>query len=161
MGRTGVGVRNNLLRAALTSVSHAALRTGRYGEAEAAATERAALPPNAFTEADPTDDLSRAQVTLAHALVLQGRGAEALAAGGPALAHFDSQVGKGQVGLTISRDLGYALFIDALARPAGNARRAAQLERAARLIDGLSTEARALLDMRELRGWIESARKRI
>jgi hypothetical protein len=160
MGRVGAGVRNNMLRNALTNVSHVALRTGRYGEAEAAATERAALPPNAFSEADPRDEQSRAQSTLAHALALQGRGAEALAASGPALAYFEAQAKAGVAGLTFSRDLSYALFVDALARPAGDARRAAQLERAARLIDGLSTEARALLDIRELRGWIEDARER-
>ncbi len=72
-------VRANFLRNALATLTLAALRTGRYGEAEAAARERAALPPNPFSELDPQDERSRAQVTLAHALVLQGRTDEARA----------------------------------------------------------------------------------
>ena len=159
MGRVGEGVRANLMRGSLSSVLHAALRTGRYGEAETAARERVGLPPNQFSEGDPKEDVARAQSSLAHALALQGRNADALQVSGPALAYFVAQAEAGRAGLSFTKDSSYALYADALARPVGDAQRAAQLARAARLIDALSREARALLDIRELRGWIDDARK--
>ena len=77
--RDAGAVRTNFLRNTLGLQTLAALRTGRYGEAEAAARERAGLPPNPFSEQDPQDEKSRAQVTLAHALALQGRADDARA----------------------------------------------------------------------------------
>ena len=135
--RDAANFRNNVLRNALTTVSLAAIRTGRYGEAEAAARERSSLPPNPYSELDPQDEVSRAQVTLAHAIVLQGRADEARQIAEPEIARYREQVKRGASGLSFTQDFAYALYVDALARPPGDARRAAVRER--RLTAGAAT----------------------
>jgi hypothetical protein len=149
--------RNNVLRNTLITSSLAALRTGRYGEAEAAARERGSLPPNPYSELDPQDELSRAQVTLAHAIVLQGRTDEARQITQTEIARYRAELQGGANGLAFNRDLAHALYVDALSRPAGDPGRAAQLREASKRLDLLSTEANQLLDIRELRGWIAAA----
>jgi hypothetical protein len=155
--RDAANFRNNVLRNALTTVSLAAIRTGRYGEAEAAARERSSLPPNPYSELDPQDEVSRAQVTLAHAIVLQGRADEARQIAEPEIARYREQVKRGASGLSFTKDFAYVLYVDALARPPGDARRAANLAEATRQLDSLSAEANQLLDIRELRSWIAAA----
>jgi hypothetical protein len=149
--------RNNVLRNALTTITLAAIRTGRYGEAEAAARERGTLPPNPYSEVDPQEERSRANVTLAHAIALQGRLADAHQVTEPEIARYRTELKGGATGLTFTRDFAYALYVDALSRPHGDALRAAQLVEATRQLDSLSAEANQLLDVRELRGWIAAA----
>jgi hypothetical protein len=146
------------LRNTLITASLAAIRTGRYGEAEAAARERFDLPPNPYSELDPQDEKSRAQVTLAHAIALQGRAEEARQIAEPEIARYRAELKGGAGGLSFAKDFAYALYVDALARPAGDSRRAAKLAEATKQLDSLSVEANQLLDIRELRGWIASAR---
>ena len=155
--RDAAAFRANVLRNMLSTASVAAIRTGRYGEAEAAARERHGLPPNPFSELDPQDEKSRAQVTLAHAIALQGRAAEALQITTPELARYRDEQKVGAGGLSFTKDISYALFVDALARPAGDPVRAARLAEAMKQLDSLSVEAKGLLDIRELRRWIASA----
>ena len=150
-------VRANFLRNMLATLSLAALRTGRYGEAEAAARERAALPPNPFSELDPQDERSRAQVTLAHALVLQGRTDEARAITDVEIPRYRTELKAGARGLAFAKDYSYALYVDALARPHGDPRRQSNLAEALRQLDGMGDEVSRLVDIRELRSRIGAA----
>ncbi len=150
--------RANVLRNMLATRTLAALRTGRYGEAEAAARERAALPPNPFSELDPQDETSRAQLTLAHALVLQGRLDEARAITDAEIPRYQAELKGGAGGLAFAKDYVYALYVDALTRPSGDPRRAANLAEALRGLDAMGAEANRLVDLRELRDQIETAR---
>jgi tetratricopeptide (TPR) repeat protein len=151
-------VRANFLRNTLATVTLAALRTGRYGEAESAARERAALPPNPFSELDPQDEKSRAQMTLAHALVLQGRTDEARAITDVELPRYQGELKGGAGGLAFAKDHAYALYVDALTRSAGDPRRASNLAEALRRLDAMGAEVNRLVDIRELRDQIGSAR---
>jgi len=156
--RDAGAVRTNFLRNTLGLQTLAALRTGRYGEAEAAARERAGLPPNPFSEQDPQDEKSRAQVTLAHALVLQGRADDARAITEVEVARYRAELKQGALGLFFARDFAYALYVDALSRPGSDPRRSANLAEALRQLDALGDEANRLGDVRELRNWIGAAR---
>ncbi|MBK6454091.1 MAG: hypothetical protein IPF84_16950 [Proteobacteria bacterium] len=156
--RDASAVRANFLRNTLATLTLAALRTGRYGEAEAAARERAALPPNPFSELDPQDEKSRAQVTLAHALVLQGRADEARAITEVEILRYRAELKAGVGGLAFTKDYSYALYVDALARPAGDPSRDADLAEALRQLDAMGEEANRLVDIRELRNRIGVAR---
>jgi len=156
--RDASAVRANFLRNTLATLTLAALRTGRYGEAEAAARERASLPPNPFSELDPQDEKSRAQVTLAHALVLQGRTDEARAITEVEVPRYQAELKDGAGGLAFNKDYSYAMYVDALARPVGDPRRGANLASALRQLDAMGEEANRLVDIRELRSRIENAR---
>ncbi|MGL6224176.1 MAG: hypothetical protein ACRC6L_11390, partial [Steroidobacteraceae bacterium] len=156
--RDAGAVRTNFLRNTLGLQTLAALRTGRYGEAEAAARERAGLAPNPFSEQDPQDEKSRAQVTLAHALALQGRADDARAITEVEVARYRDGLKSGARGLFFAKDFAYALYVDALSRPAGDPRRSAQLAEALRQLDAMGDEVNRLGDIRELRNWIGAAR---
>jgi hypothetical protein len=156
--RDASAVRANFLRNTLATLTLAALRTGRYGEAEAAARERAALPPNPFSELDPQDEKSRAQVTLAHALVLQGRADEARAITEVELSRYQEELKGGAGGLAFVKDHAYALYVDALTRAPGDPRRAGNLAAALRQLDDMGAEVNRLVDIRELRERIGAAR---
>jgi hypothetical protein len=156
--RDASAVRANFLRNTLATLTLAALRTGRYGEAEAAARERAALPPNPFSELDPKDEKSRAQLTLAHALVLQGRTDEARGITDVEVPRYQGALKGGAGGLSFARDYAYALYVDALTRPPGDPRRNSKLLEASRQLDAMGEEANRLVDIRELRNRIGAAR---
>ena len=156
--RDASAVRANFLRNTLATLTLAALRTGRYGEAEAAARERASLPPNPFSELDPQDERSRAQVTLAHALALQGRTDEARAITEVEVPRYQAELKDGAGGLAFNKDYSYAMYVDALARPVSDPRRGANLASALRQLDAMGQEANRLVDIRELRSRIENAR---
>jgi tetratricopeptide (TPR) repeat protein len=154
-------VRDNLNRFALATSALAAIRLGRYAEAEAASRERLALPPNLNADADPQDEKSRATVVLAHAIAAQGRGAEALELLAPMLDGYRAEQKAGASGTTFQRDLAYALFVEAIAQPmdaTGRARRDGALAAAQREFDALSDEARQVSDVRDLGGWIGKER---
>jgi tetratricopeptide (TPR) repeat protein len=153
--------RDNLVRFALITSTTAAVRLGRYAEAEAASRERLAVPPNLDANADPQDEKSRATVVLAHAIVALGRGSEALELLGPVLDGYRDEQKAGASGTSFQRDLAYAYFVEAIAQPesaAGHARRKAALAAAQREFDALSNEVRQLSDFRVLGGWISAER---
>jgi len=153
--------RDNVSRFALTTSALAAVRLGRYAEAEAASRERLAVPPNLNADADPQDEKSRATVLLAHAIAAQGRGAEALELLAPVLDGYRAEQKTGASGTTFQRDLAYALFVEAIAQPkdaTGRARRNAALAAAQREFDALSSEARQMSDIRYLGDWIGKER---
>lgn len=157
----GEGVKANFLRGLLATQAQAAIRLGRFADAEAASRERYALPPNPFSELDPQDEKSRSRVTMAHAVARQGRDEEARAIVQAELARYREEQKHGAAGVSFQRDFAYALYVDAIARPAvdaaGRAARDAALAEATRLLSSLSAEARQLADIRELRGWIATA----
>jgi tetratricopeptide (TPR) repeat protein len=153
--------RDNVSRFALATSALAALRLGRYAEAEAASRERLAVPPNVNGDADPQDEKSRATVLLAHAIAAQGRGAEALGLVAPILDGYRAEQKAGASGTTFQRDLAYALFVEAIAQPAdaaGRARRNAALAAAEQEFDALSDEAQQMSDFRELGALIRRER---
>jgi len=153
--------RDNFVRFALVTSTMAAVQLGRYAEAEAASRERLALPPNLDANADPQDEISRATVSLAHAMAAQGRGPEALDLLGPVIDGYRAEQKAGAGGTTFQRDLAYALFVEAIAQPAdvaGRARRSAALAAAQREFDALSNEVQQLSDFRALGDWISEAR---
>ena len=149
--------RDNLVRFALITSSAAAIRLGRFADAEAASRERLAVPPNLNADADPQDETSRATVALAHAIARQGRGAEALELLEPVLDGYRAEQQAGAGGTSFQRDLAYAHYVEAIAQPgdaAGRARRSAALADARRAFDALSNEARQMSDVRDLSTWI-------
>jgi len=154
-------VHNNVLRFTLTTASITALQLGRLQQAEALARERRELPPDPFSDADPRDERARAAVSLAHAVALQGRSAEAVALVQPELERYLAEQKAGARGTTFERDLAYAYYVAALAQPAdanGRARRASSLTAAAAALARLSSEARQLSDVRDIAVLVGAAR---
>ncbi len=152
---------NNSLRAELTNAAIVALQLGRYPQAEAWARQRLALPPDPNSGADPLNEESRSRGLLAHALAMQGRGAEVPAVLQPALDYYQREQKAGAHGTFFRYNYAYTLYADSLAQTAsaeGRAKREASLAEAAKLVEGASQEARQLIPMRDLAGWIASAR---
>jgi hypothetical protein len=147
----------NMIRAQLGNRMQTGLRLARYGEAEQAARQRLTLPPNPVVEFDPQDEISRVRVSLAHALVGQGRQDEARQILDAELPRYRKLQDQGAQSLDFSRDLAYALYVDAIARPTQDPQRKVALVAARRSLDGLSAEARQLLDIRELYARIAAA----
>jgi hypothetical protein len=155
------GIRDNFLRHTLATAAVAAIRLGRYAQAESASRRRLGLPPNPFSGADPQDERSRASVMLAHAIAKQGRGDEARKLVQPVLEGYRSEQKRGASGISFRRDLAYALYVSAIAESndaAGRTQRGVALAEAVRTLDGMSAEARQLYDNRELTVWIGAAR---
>jgi tetratricopeptide (TPR) repeat protein len=140
--------------------AQAAVRLGRYREAETLARRWLAIPPNPTSEADPQITNSSARSVLAHALAMQGRGDQAQKALQPALAYYEGEQKAGAHGTTFRHDYAYALYVRAIASSAdaaGQAQRKADLDQAAKLIAGTSAEAQKLSGMRQVSGLIASA----
>jgi len=160
---TAVTVRSNYLRNLLATAGVAAIRTGRYAEAEAASRERLELPADRFSDADPDLERSRTRAMLAHAIAKEDRAAEARDVLRPALEYYRREQRAGASGLTFRRDFAYALFVSTLAEtddPAGRARNDQALAEASRVIAGASAEARQLVDVRWVSDLIATARGR-
>ncbi len=154
-------MQQNFLSGVLFTASHAALRLGRYPQAEALARRWLALPPNPKSEDDPRIKSSQAAAALGHALAAQARNDEAQATLQPALAFYSGEQHAGAAGTSFRQDFAYALYVSALTRDTdvdGHAKRAADLNAAVQLIDGSSTEAKQLASMRDLSGLITAAR---
>jgi hypothetical protein len=153
--------RDNMLRGALDVSTLAALRLGRFAEAETLARRLADVKRDPTDDADPLIQSSRVATYLAHAIAMQGRRADARAVLEPVLAYYDRDGKAGASGTTYRHDYAYALYVSALADDAqGGARREADLAQAAALLAGASAEARQLADFRELAQWIADARSR-
>ncbi|HZV24468.1 MAG TPA: hypothetical protein VFF93_11955 [Luteimonas sp.] len=151
-------LQNNMLNGNLRAGAIAALRLGRYPQAEALARRWLALPPNPRSEDDPKERTSAAAAVLANALAVQGHTDEARTILQPALAYYQQEQQAGASGTTFRSDYAYALYVSALTLDSDPARRAAALDAAATLVQGASAEAQALSDMRELSGLIATAR---
>jgi hypothetical protein len=139
---------------ALLTAADAALHLGHAPEAEALARRRAGmlieLPQ---TQGDPRIDSSRARAILAHALVLQGRRDQARAELAPALEYYSTAQRAGAHDVTFTRDYARALHVSALAAggdAAGRSQAQATLGKASAMLSGLSAEAKALTDVRQL-----------
>jgi tetratricopeptide (TPR) repeat protein len=153
-------IRDSLLSGNLGIAAQAAVRLGRYREAETLARRWLAIPPNPTSEADPQITNSSARSVLAHALAMQGRGDQAQKALQPALAYYEGEQKAGAHGTTFRHDYAYALYVRAIASSAdaaGQAQRKADLDQAAKLIAGTSAEAQKLSGMRQVSGLIASA----
>ena len=155
----GSRVRQNILRGAFDVAAAAALRLGRYAQAEALARQRLAVPADPNSDADPLEGASAARSVLAHALALQGRGEEAMAQLAPALAYYRKAQQANAHGVGFRHDFAHALYVSALARGTGDrARRDAELAEAKKLLDGVPLEAQGLASMREVAALIAAAR---
>jgi tetratricopeptide (TPR) repeat protein len=156
----GTAMKDNFLRANLAAATTAAIRLGRNAQAEALGRRWLAVAPDARSEDDPLQQKSAARAALAHAVAVQGRGEEARKILQPALAYYrrEQQAGAGET--SFRHDLGYALYVDAIASPkdaSGRTQRRADLKEAAMLLDGIAPEARQLAEMRRLSGLVASA----
>ena len=90
-----------------------------YGSVEVGADllarKRLAVPFDTTSDADPLEEASAARSAIAHALVLQGRGADALAQLAPALDYYRKQQQANAHGTFFRHDFAYALIVSALA----------------------------------------------
>jgi tetratricopeptide (TPR) repeat protein len=149
-----------ILQASLGTVTEAALRLGRYAEAEATARRAIAMPRSSFA-GDPLRGLSTRQVQLAYAIAMQGRGSEAQAELTPALEFYGSEKKAGARTTSFRLEYAAALVASALAQPpdtAGRAARRRALAEADAELAGASAEVRQLSDSRVLAGRIAAAR---
>jgi hypothetical protein len=152
--------RTAVLQGMLGAVTEAALRLGRYAEAESAARRRMTFPPSPLTD-DPLEDMSRRRVLLAFAIAKQGRDAEARTVLAPALQYYRNEKMANSTGVLFRRDYAEALYVSALAQgndAAGRSARQQALTQATEVLAGASAEARQAVEVRELAGWIAAAR---
>src|SRR5262249_52078117 len=157
----GVRARNNMLRTSLSTGAVAALRIGKFADAETLARRLATVPRDPTNDDDPQEQASRVGSLLAHALAMQGRRDDAAVALASGLAWYEREHKAGAHSTTFRRDYAYALYASALARSddaAGRAKRDVDPAEATKLLDGASAEARQLRDYREIAGWIAGAR---
>ncbi|HET7558193.1 MAG TPA: hypothetical protein VFK08_08995 [Rhodanobacteraceae bacterium] len=154
-------LQRNMLSADLHTASWAAVRLGRYAQAETLARHWLTLPPDPNSSAaDSESQRSEMQGTLAHAVVGQARLAEARSILQPAMDWYRKQLAAGAHETGFRGDFAYALYVDAIAQPAdaaGRRQRAADLEQAAKLIAGASAEAQKLAEIRYVSGLIAAA----
>lgn len=157
-----IGRQRNFLDIARRTAAWAAVRLGLYGQAEKIARARLDEPYTASgSTTDPRVGQSQARYTLALAVAMQDRKAEALKILQPALAYYAEQQQAGAKGTTFRHDYAYALYVSAIAQPvttAGYKQRTADLDQATRLIAGASKEAQRLPIMRWVSGLISAAR---
>jgi tetratricopeptide (TPR) repeat protein len=144
----------------LGTETEAALRLGRYSEAEATARRAIAMPRSSFA-GDPLRGLSTRQVQLAYAIAMQGRGPEAQAELTPALEFYGAEKKAGARTTSFRLEYAAALVASALAQPpdaAGRAARQRALAEADAELAGASAEVRQLSDARVLAVRIAAAR---
>jgi tetratricopeptide (TPR) repeat protein len=160
MGPDAPPLRNGVLRGAYAWGTEAALRLGRYAEAESAARARLDVPIIGALAIDPEELNAETRVGLAHALAKQGRSAEALEVLDPALSRSRAQWQAGARDRRFQRNFAHALYVSAIAQPAGpvaQVRRQAELAEAASVLATLSAEARQSSDIRVLAEWLAAA----
>ena len=141
--------------------TNAALRLGRYAQAEALARQLVAVPVDVASNTDPQPLIHRASALLAHALAMQGKGDEARTVLQPALAYYEKERDGGAHGTSFRRDYAYALYASAMSRGTdgdGRTKRDAELAEAAKQIAGVSAEAAKLALVREVADLIAAAR---
>ncbi len=155
-------------RQALSQASLAALKLRRFADAETHARALLSLPVSHSIWSEPMllmqpDDLGWARVLLAQSQVAQANPFEALRTLDPAIALYRKMQSEGVSHLTFRQRYARALYVQALAQPAdpgGIAQRQSSLAEAAKLLNELSEEARALHDTKELLSWIGATREK-
>jgi hypothetical protein len=146
---------------AWSDAAHAALRLGRDAEAEKAA--RAALNAplgDGFSMSLPATQ-AQAGALLALAQVRLGQAAAARGTIETALRTYRELRAQEADSVDFCHDFGFALYVQAVALAGDEAQRAsrrAALDKAAQLLDGLTSEAKAMHDQRELMEWIAAER---
>ena len=152
-------LRHTLMRSALAYSTDAALRLGRYAEAEAAARERLETPVRTGA-IDPGDLHAETRIGLAHAVAMQGQVSEARELLAPELARYHEIRQQGASGIRFHRNFAHALYVSAITQPddeAGRVRRVAALAEAADLLAGLPAESHGHPQSRSLVAWIAAA----
>ena len=152
--------RDGTLRGALSLVTEAALRLGRYAEAESAARQHLEVPITGALAIDPEWLQAEVGVRLAHAIAKQGRPAEALELLEPELVRYRDRWQVGGRSTRFQRNFAHALYVSAIAQPedaAGQARRQAALAEASDVLEALTAEARQTTDIRVLAEWLAAA----
>ena len=158
--QNNVFLKNNILRGSLRTATGAAIRLGRYAQAEATARQWLTIPVFLPGGDDPQIQTSLIRTMLAHAIAMQGRNDEAQKTLQPAMAYYAGEQKAGAHGTTFRHDYAYALYVSAIASPtdaAGAAQRKTDLDQAAKLIAGASAEAQKLVDMRQVSSLIAAA----
>ncbi|MBS0382163.1 MAG: ATP-binding protein [Proteobacteria bacterium] len=154
--------KNQMLGASFDAGARAAVRLNHYAQAEILARQWLAIAPNSVnTQTDPKPLESRARSILAQAIAMQGRRDEASKMLQPALAYYAGEQKAGAQETNFRHDYAYALYVDAIAQPAGAAgakQRKDDLDQAAKLIAGASQEVQQLSPFRYLSGLIAAAR---
>lgn len=150
-------VRANALRFALLTLALAAIQVAEFPAAEAAAREWRDLPPNPFSERDPHEEVSRAEVFRAHALAKQGRLGDARNLVRAELDGYREARKREANGLTFAIDFSHALYVAAIA-DSDPARRTLQLAESSKVLRGLPEATQRLAEIRMLTAWIEAAR---
>jgi tetratricopeptide (TPR) repeat protein len=149
-------------RATYTQYIDAALRTGRFGEAEAAARKMMGHPFNMRALKRRSVNLdARYSVQLGHALVGLGRKSDARPILEAAITVYRASRARGADGTTFRLDFAGGLYQLSRAQEddeAGRAKRSALLGEAAGVLFGLSTEAQDLVSSKELAKWVGAAR---
>ncbi|MGH8212043.1 MAG: hypothetical protein ACREPP_02290, partial [Rhodanobacteraceae bacterium] len=159
-GTNGYLMKRNMLDGNLATASMAAIRVDRYAPAEALARQWLAVPADPTSENDPHIRTSRIRAVLAHAIAMQGRSDEAQKILQPALAWYQQEQKAGEHDTLFRQDFAYALYVSAIASPAGAAgqtQRKRALADAAAQIAGASAEAQRMADMREVSRLIVAA----
>jgi hypothetical protein len=154
-------LKQNILRGSLETAAKAGIRIGHYHEAEAFAQQLLDIPSDGTNESDPREGRAQVEAVRAHAMALQGRGDEALEVLAPGLAYYREQEKAGAASTQFRHDFAYALGVSALARsdkPAERAQRKADLDDAARVLDGASAEAKRMAGFREVAALLGDAR---
>jgi len=159
-----VGIFTNMKRQALADMTLAALKLGRFAEAETTARALDAIPLTLTLWAEwkllaQPDDMGWGKVLLAEAQLAQGQASEALKTIESALAVYREMQVQGANHLSFRQHFARALYVQALAQPAdaaGTAQRRASLAEAAKLLAELTEEARQLHDTKELLAWVEA-----
>jgi tetratricopeptide (TPR) repeat protein len=164
-----VAVLNQCKRRAFADTGCAALKLGRFAEAETAARALLSLPilhaemVEGILIPEP-DDLGWARVLLAQAQVGQGKLIEAQQTLEPALTLYREMQAQGITHITFRQRFARALYVQALAQPndaTGIAKRHELLAEAAQQFNELSDEARQLHDSKELLSWIVAEQKKL
>ncbi len=154
-------MKRNITDGSLGIATPAAIRLGRYAQAETLARQWLALPPDRNSYDDLRSHSSLIRAALAHAIAAQGRLDEARSTLQPALDWYRLDLNAGAKGTTFRHDFAYALYVDAIsqsANPAGASQRSTDLADAQAQIDGASDEAKRLADIRYVTDLIAAAR---
>jgi hypothetical protein len=153
--------KNSSLATSLPIAASAAMRLGRYADAERFARRWQQLPPPSQSRADPGVQDSGARAMQAHALIMQGHAADARKLLQPALEWYRAQAQAGATATNFRRNYAYALYVSAISQradAAGTKQRKADLDAADKQIAGASAQARQLSNMRHVSGLIAAAR---
>jgi tetratricopeptide (TPR) repeat protein len=136
-----------------------ALQLGKISEAEAVARTLLETQVEESKHGDRKDDIARAQVLLAQAVALQGRGTEARTILDPALAYYRGKQRPDGSGSVFTVKFARALYVQSLTEAddaAGRAKAQAALAEATAQLEDLSGEIKELVTTRMLTGWISA-----